>query len=661
MVVARDRGRAGARRTADVAELRGAALGLRPGRGARAPARCCGSGTGCCKAASRLWQIESLYRANAKYQPRLAAALPVLPDRPRPAPDRDRRAQRRGVPAARGGRGTVPARSATGHRVSLIRTAADPARRCSAPSPSPRPCCCWRAFGRRAAAGARRRRWCSIEVLVVLDGRSGGQPARRASTRPGRRSAATTDVVAVAAARRPAGSTASCDAGGAVAWSPPDGRGRGGWPPPPLLVVPPDYARARRPRTFPVVLALATPAGALPDAVGGWTVVRTAATDRRRAATLPARLARTPGSPPSGWPDRSGRPVALAIRSGRAAAAGPAGPRWSPGTARPAFDAGRRDLPAPLAAPLRLPRHEHPIGAVVVVLGDWRCWSPPRWRCSGTGPACSAGTALVVAVVLSVRRPAALQLNRLTEAYPSWRPLAVDHRAVTARDRPPSRAPPAAQMLRVTACAGPGQPARRMPMTSTCPPPTAPAPRDFPVIEALHGYPGTPQQWIRRLDVAGHLDQEIAAGRMAPTVVLFPYQTPQPAARHRVHQPGRRAAGRDVPDRGRAGLRRSPSAGPRRPGSLGPDRLLGRRVLRDQPAAAAPRPSTRRRPACPATPIRASRSATAQREDHQQHRLAADPPAAARRRAVARLGRRRHGARRGSRRIAAAGARAPLR
>jgi S-formylglutathione hydrolase FrmB len=50
---------------------------------------------------------------------------------------------------------------------------------------------------------------------------------------------------------------------------------------------------------------------------------------------------------------------------------------------------------------------------------------------------------------------------------------------------------------------------------------------DFPVIEALHGYPGTPESWIRKLDIVGHLDQEIAAGRMAPTVVLLPYQTPQ--------------------------------------------------------------------------------------------------------------------------------------
>ncbi|MCW3818649.1 alpha/beta hydrolase-fold protein [Micromonospora sp. DR5-3] len=50
----------------------------------------------------------------------------------------------------------------------------------------------------------------------------------------------------------------------------------------------------------------------------------------------------------------------------------------------------------------------------------------------------------------------------------------------------------------------------------------------FPVVEALHGYPGSPAAWLNRLAAARHLDQEITAGRMAPTVVLFPPQTPSP-------------------------------------------------------------------------------------------------------------------------------------
>lgn len=50
----------------------------------------------------------------------------------------------------------------------------------------------------------------------------------------------------------------------------------------------------------------------------------------------------------------------------------------------------------------------------------------------------------------------------------------------------------------------------------------------FPVIEALHGYPGSPLQWFNKLAVATVLNHEISAGRMAPTVVVFPYQTPAP-------------------------------------------------------------------------------------------------------------------------------------
>jgi enterochelin esterase-like enzyme len=50
----------------------------------------------------------------------------------------------------------------------------------------------------------------------------------------------------------------------------------------------------------------------------------------------------------------------------------------------------------------------------------------------------------------------------------------------------------------------------------------------FPVVEALHGYVGSPLFWQRKLNVVAVLDEEIAAGRMAPTVVIFPYQTPTP-------------------------------------------------------------------------------------------------------------------------------------
>ncbi|NUR31854.1 MAG: prolyl oligopeptidase family serine peptidase, partial [Catenulispora sp.] len=47
----------------------------------------------------------------------------------------------------------------------------------------------------------------------------------------------------------------------------------------------------------------------------------------------------------------------------------------------------------------------------------------------------------------------------------------------------------------------------------------------LPVIEALDGFPGSPQAWLKALAAPAHLDEEIAAHRMPQTVVLFPYQT----------------------------------------------------------------------------------------------------------------------------------------
>lgn len=49
----------------------------------------------------------------------------------------------------------------------------------------------------------------------------------------------------------------------------------------------------------------------------------------------------------------------------------------------------------------------------------------------------------------------------------------------------------------------------------------------YPVIEALSGFPGTPSSWLAGLDAQATLDRELAAGRIAPTVVVFPFQTYQ--------------------------------------------------------------------------------------------------------------------------------------
>jgi enterochelin esterase-like enzyme len=140
-------------------------------------------------------------------------------------------------------------------------------------------------------------------------------------------------------------------------------------------------------------------------------------------------------------------------------------------------------------------------------------------------------SAIVTVSVLAVAATAALQVNRMTEAYPSWSALIgrPQHPAASAGPGVASAAVPKAdqsQMLSYSV-AGPAS-GLTLPMYVYLPPGYATSPQTrFPVIEATHGYPGTADTWLRKLHVQRYLDGEIAAGRMAPTVVLFPMQTPQ--------------------------------------------------------------------------------------------------------------------------------------
>jgi len=148
-----------------------------------------------------------------------------------------------------------------------------------------------------------------------------------------------------------------------------------------------------------------------------------------------------------------------------------------------------------------------------------------------------AKAALAIVSALAVLAASALELNRLTETYPTW--SAVFSPADAGSAGPSSPADPLPPVAR-----GPGRPAGpggRIVQFTVAGPASGltlpvyvylPAGYDtgrqrFPVIEATHGYPGSPKAWLRRLDVAGYLNREIAAGRMAPTVVVFPYQTPR--------------------------------------------------------------------------------------------------------------------------------------
>jgi enterochelin esterase-like enzyme len=142
-------------------------------------------------------------------------------------------------------------------------------------------------------------------------------------------------------------------------------------------------------------------------------------------------------------------------------------------------------------------------------------------------------SALAAGCVLTVAATAALQLNRMVEAYPSWSTLtgvaaagpAPRPEPAIAAARPPADHSGGGTLIsfRVAGRAS----GLDLPVYAYLPSGYDRERRlRYPVIEAAHGYPGTPRAWIRRLDIKAYLDREIGAGRMAPTVVLMPYQTP---------------------------------------------------------------------------------------------------------------------------------------
>ncbi|SCG54061.1 alpha/beta hydrolase [Micromonospora humi] len=139
-------------------------------------------------------------------------------------------------------------------------------------------------------------------------------------------------------------------------------------------------------------------------------------------------------------------------------------------------------------------------------------------------------TAVAALCLVTLVSTVLVAANRQAETYPSWAELlgtageapAVPVGPRSAQDRSPGR-------FTTVDVAGTASGVSR-PMLVYVPAAydTSPGTR-FPVIEAFDGFPGSPTTWVRGLDVAGYLDSEISAGRMAPTVVLFPPQTTDPA------------------------------------------------------------------------------------------------------------------------------------
>jgi enterochelin esterase-like enzyme len=147
--------------------------------------------------------------------------------------------------------------------------------------------------------------------------------------------------------------------------------------------------------------------------------------------------------------------------------------------------------------------------------------------------------ATVLACVAAAAATSLVWANRQVDAYPTWKSLLGSTTAVAAPapGADPGAPLPAAVTPQVSGggevvsytVAGPLS-HLTMPMYVYLPPQyRQDTTTRYPVIEALHGYPGSPLQWIRKLNVVKILDGEIKSGRMAPTVVVFPFQTPDPA------------------------------------------------------------------------------------------------------------------------------------
>jgi enterochelin esterase-like enzyme len=134
-------------------------------------------------------------------------------------------------------------------------------------------------------------------------------------------------------------------------------------------------------------------------------------------------------------------------------------------------------------------------------------------------------------------------VNRDNELFTSWAQLfgqapSADPAADTLAAPPPAPSPARAHTAKVTTTVGSGRITSIMVYgrasgitmpTYVYLPPGYDSPqwahRRFPVLEAFDGAPGSPTTWIKGLYMPTYLDREIDSGRMAPTVVVLPYQT----------------------------------------------------------------------------------------------------------------------------------------
>jgi len=158
------------------------------------------------------------------------------------------------------------------------------------------------------------------------------------------------------------------------------------------------------------------------------------------------------------------------------------------------------------------------LGAVATgVLWEWpRGWW--RWPVRVTALTCCLLAAFVVAGVA---------VNRQLQMYPTLAQLIGDNAGPAPLPdigtRPGERTDPSASRLLPITVSG-SRSGIHLPAYVYLPPSYDSTPGKLPVIEAFAGFPGTPQTWFDVADPRLYVDREIKAGRMPPTIVVFPVQ-----------------------------------------------------------------------------------------------------------------------------------------
>lgn len=161
--------------------------------------------------------------------------------------------------------------------------------------------------------------------------------------------------------------------------------------------------------------------------------------------------------------------------------------------------------------------------AVLAAVATGSLWELARgwWR----WPVRAVALTVCVVTAFSV---AAVAVNRKLHMYPTWAQLTGDNRVaaepVAPRPAPhtPKAGPSPSRLVAVTVT---GQRSGiQLPAYVYLPPSYDSTTARLPVIEAFAGFPGTPQTWFDVADPREVVDREIKAGRMPPTIVVFPVQ-----------------------------------------------------------------------------------------------------------------------------------------